>query len=335
LEYRNGTGTGIEARDLTAPGSLREKLYGFLESRPAGAAADELLDLVFSGRGSEPEFGERFVARLLGGDPNFVYDPDHQRWSLKKNEALALALGIISDFDVAAAAMPAASRQAMRASLENLPLLALACLGFTRLAIAHLEEISKRAVQATDSFKTESSRFLELADRIDRERGPHFWLHMTDRMRGVALGLAHERALEMPLREKIESRRDVLDCVLCGFASEGHRLEKMLHSGEAAEFRSRFIRATGVGPEQGFSYRLKALGAPARQVEITFAGADGYDAPAVVRIGGLEFPAVLGPINGFAAMTFDAPPDQEPEIEVAVWSTTPRPVQVAEILLLR
>ena len=93
LAHRNGIDNGVDARQPVASGTLREKLYGFLESRPAGAAADELLDLVFSGRGSEPEFGERFVARLLGGDPNFVYDPDHQRWSLKKNEALALALG--------------------------------------------------------------------------------------------------------------------------------------------------------------------------------------------------------------------------------------------------
>jgi DNA polymerase-3 subunit epsilon len=88
LAYHNGT----EARDLAAPGTLREKLFAFLESRPVGATSDELLDLVFSGRGSEPEFGERFIARLLGADPNFVYDPDNQRWSLKKNEALALAL---------------------------------------------------------------------------------------------------------------------------------------------------------------------------------------------------------------------------------------------------
>ena len=92
MEHRNGSSNGSGARQLATSGTLREKLYGFLESRPAGAASDELLDLIFSGRGSEPEFGEHFIARLLGGDPNFAYDPDNRSWSLKKNEALALAL---------------------------------------------------------------------------------------------------------------------------------------------------------------------------------------------------------------------------------------------------
>jgi len=92
LEHRNGTGNGSDARDFAASGTLREKLYAFLESRPAGAGADEMLDLIFSGRGSEPEFGERFLARLLGNDPNFIFEPDARRWSLKSNEALAHSL---------------------------------------------------------------------------------------------------------------------------------------------------------------------------------------------------------------------------------------------------
>jgi DNA polymerase-3 subunit epsilon len=91
LQDRTSARTGAET--LGAPGTLREKLYGFLQSRPAGAAADELLALVFSGRGSEPELGDRFIGNLLGGDPNFIYDPERQSWSLKKNEALAIALG--------------------------------------------------------------------------------------------------------------------------------------------------------------------------------------------------------------------------------------------------
>jgi DNA polymerase-3 subunit epsilon len=86
-------GSGIDDRNFAASGSLKQKLYAFLESRPAGAEAGELLDLVFSGRGSEPEFGDKFLARLLGGDPNFVYQPDDRRWSLKANESLALAIG--------------------------------------------------------------------------------------------------------------------------------------------------------------------------------------------------------------------------------------------------
>ncbi len=93
LQDRTSAKTGAESLAGGAPGTLREKLFGFLQSRPAGAATDELLELVFSGRGSEPELGDRFIAKLLGGDPNFIYDPELQSWSLKKNEALTVPLG--------------------------------------------------------------------------------------------------------------------------------------------------------------------------------------------------------------------------------------------------
>ena len=67
---------------------------------------------------------------------------------------------------------------------------------------------------ATDSFEAESSRFLELADRIDRERGPHFWLHMTERMRGVAQGL-EDAVVEAgdgnaPRAEPVSGRAEVI-----------------------------------------------------------------------------------------------------------------------------
>ena len=88
MDHHNVSGNRVD----TASGTIKEKLHGFLESRPCGADADELLGLVFSGRGSEPEFGERFLTRLLGNDPNFVYQPDHRRWSLKSNESLAMSL---------------------------------------------------------------------------------------------------------------------------------------------------------------------------------------------------------------------------------------------------
>jgi hypothetical protein len=43
-------------------GTAREKLYAFLESRPAGADAYELTGLLFSGAGSDPELGARLLS---------------------------------------------------------------------------------------------------------------------------------------------------------------------------------------------------------------------------------------------------------------------------------
>lgn len=73
--------------------TAREKLYHFLEGRPAGASSGELLGLLLSGRGSDPEIGARFIRHLLGGDPNFVYEPQPDCWSLAKSQALRIGLG--------------------------------------------------------------------------------------------------------------------------------------------------------------------------------------------------------------------------------------------------
>src|SRR5271157_4305224 len=60
--------------------SAKQKLYEFLCSRPAGADAGELVGLLFSGAGSDPELGARLVRQLLDGDPNFVFDADTAQW---------------------------------------------------------------------------------------------------------------------------------------------------------------------------------------------------------------------------------------------------------------
>ncbi len=54
--------------------TAREKLHAFLEARPAGADAAELVGLLFKGAGSDPELGARLIRGLIGGDPNFVCD---------------------------------------------------------------------------------------------------------------------------------------------------------------------------------------------------------------------------------------------------------------------
>ncbi|MFZ0888964.1 MAG: exonuclease domain-containing protein, partial [Candidatus Binataceae bacterium] len=73
-------------------GSAREKLYTFLETRPAGADARELAGLLFSGAGADPEVAPRAVRHLLGGDPNFAFDPVSGRWSLSRSQSLRVPI---------------------------------------------------------------------------------------------------------------------------------------------------------------------------------------------------------------------------------------------------
>jgi DNA polymerase-3 subunit epsilon len=72
--------------------SVREKLFAFLEARPSGALASELAGLLFSGAGSDPELAPRIIRQLLGGDPNFAFDPDNGCWSVRKHDALKIPL---------------------------------------------------------------------------------------------------------------------------------------------------------------------------------------------------------------------------------------------------
>src|SRR5215475_13581141 len=79
---------GAANRHATA----REKLYSFLQSRPAGADSRELIGLLFSGTGSDPELGQRLVGGLIGRDPNFLFDPHTNLWSLRECGMLRVPL---------------------------------------------------------------------------------------------------------------------------------------------------------------------------------------------------------------------------------------------------
>lgn len=75
------------------PGAgAREKLYAYLERQPAGAHPEELVGLLFSGAGSDPELGPRLINRLLASDPNFVFDEANGTWSLRGAERLKVPL---------------------------------------------------------------------------------------------------------------------------------------------------------------------------------------------------------------------------------------------------
>jgi len=71
---------------------MRQRLYEYLAERPAGAPGDELLDLIFTARGHDPEFGRRFLSTLLGGDDRFRYDPAAGRWRVRLHDTLARPL---------------------------------------------------------------------------------------------------------------------------------------------------------------------------------------------------------------------------------------------------
>jgi DNA polymerase-3 subunit epsilon len=73
--------------------TIKEKLSAFLETRPAGADARELVGLLLSGVGSDPELGIRIVDTLLRSDPNFVFDQSTCLWSLRRAAALRVPLG--------------------------------------------------------------------------------------------------------------------------------------------------------------------------------------------------------------------------------------------------
>jgi DNA polymerase-3 subunit epsilon len=67
-----------------ASGTAKEKLHAYLNAHPAGADARELLAVLFSGAGADPDFGSRFISAILAEDPNFAFDTVTGLWSLSQ-----------------------------------------------------------------------------------------------------------------------------------------------------------------------------------------------------------------------------------------------------------
>lgn len=72
--------------------TAREKLYGYLRERPAGADSHELAGVLFQRVGSDPELATRLIRGLIGGDINFNHDVITGLWSLREMEALRAPL---------------------------------------------------------------------------------------------------------------------------------------------------------------------------------------------------------------------------------------------------
>ncbi|MFI5394876.1 MAG: exonuclease domain-containing protein [Candidatus Binatia bacterium] len=71
---------------------MRDKLHDYLLERPAGASPRELLDLVFTQPGADPEFGPRFLHALLAPDPRFGWRAEDGTWYARLHGALARRL---------------------------------------------------------------------------------------------------------------------------------------------------------------------------------------------------------------------------------------------------
>jgi DNA polymerase-3 subunit epsilon len=71
---------------------VKQKIHDYLLQRPAGATPAELLDLIFTSPGSDPEFGPRFLETLLAGDPRFLWREDRRCWAVSVHEGLAQSL---------------------------------------------------------------------------------------------------------------------------------------------------------------------------------------------------------------------------------------------------
>jgi len=72
---------------------LRERLHEYLRDHPAGATPEELIDLIFTARGRDPEFAPRFLHALLGPDPRFRFADG--RWRLAAHDGLAVPLAAV------------------------------------------------------------------------------------------------------------------------------------------------------------------------------------------------------------------------------------------------
>ena len=67
---------------------MRDKLHAYLLERPGGAPPRELINLIFTQPGADPEFGPRFLRALLEPDPRFVWRVEDGTWNARLHEVL-------------------------------------------------------------------------------------------------------------------------------------------------------------------------------------------------------------------------------------------------------
>ncbi len=240
-------------------------------------------------------------------------------WVLtEKDQALTLA----RDLEAAARLIDAPAE--IQTELAKLTALARACAQLLRVLISHVREMWGLEPALTEPFAREAAALRAQADQLEQAQGANFMGEMPAEIRGIAAGLEAERAVEIPLRQQWTAQADVTDYVLCGFAAEGHRLSKMLHSGATPQHGGRPVRQTGVGPEQDVVYTLQRGSATKLEVEVADA------APGMVEVAGMK-QALTAP----GITTLKLPTDVAPALAVRVYSTRSQPVTLLHLALRR
>ena len=250
----------------------------------------------------------------------------------EKEEAIEMARSLGTWFESMADGLPEDKREAVRASLGRLTLVARACLALVRVVAAHLQEVWRLPDRAVGDFSHEAEGVLRLADEVAGAEGEDFFGGAPSRMRGFIEEIRRERKIELARRDELESRDGTIDYVLCGLASEGHKLAKRLHTGSTRVDGPLHYRATGVGDLAGLSYEIKTPEDMEFVLEIDLVGAA---APfeGVAWLGPSKFPLRCDAPEGakqnvqfkLTAGAVDSP------ARVEIWSSGAEPCRVSEI----
>lgn len=71
---------------------MKQKIHDYLLQRPSGASPREILDLIFTSKGSDSDFGPRFLETLLAADDRFLWREHEGRWAAAAHQPLACSL---------------------------------------------------------------------------------------------------------------------------------------------------------------------------------------------------------------------------------------------------
>lgn len=266
--------------------------------------------------------------------------PSHTEILREKDRALELAMNLPARFDRVAGALPEEARSELRQGLGRLELLAAAARAYCRLIIAHLGEVWRLESGALSGFDAEARAVLAIADRVESSLGRSFFGLMSDttgksampeHLRTLVRGLEAERRYELPRRAIFDADATVLDYVLCGIASEGHRLRKRLHVGASVRMSDGLARRTGLGPAEGFGYTLR-LGS-GREAILRISGpTQDAGASGRVRAGDVEteFKRTL---SGEITAELRVRGSASGQLPISVWSTAPAPLSIRQIVL--
>jgi hypothetical protein len=232
-----------------------------------------------------------------------------------------------------------ASPDSLPALFGRLVHLARATEALCRVAAAHIAETGGYT-QATDGFDAEAARFLALADEIDAAYGPLFFpairrtkgLQMAAAMRDMVAALAAERQCEFPQRRELDADPELIDYVLCGYASEGHQVGKRLHTGATSVTGDDSWRETGSGIAGAVGYTLQAAGGAVLEVTVSD---DGAGRPGVVRLDDDETVLPGQPVTGHSRLECALPTTAAESVRVSIWSTSPVPVRVHQLRVVR